>query len=57
MRNPKEVEFKIFPRIFALAEVAWTDYKKKNYFEFLERVKSFVRWLKFFDINFCTDSL
>lgn len=30
MRNPKEVEFKIFPRILALSEVAWCDPEKKN---------------------------
>jgi len=31
LRSPSDIEFKIFPRIFALSEVAWTNLNNKNY--------------------------
>ncbi len=33
-----KVEYMMFPRMLALAEVAWTPYEKKNYQQFLQRV-------------------
>jgi len=41
MKTPKDVEYKIFPRIFALAEIVWLEAKKKDYKNFLERVRKF----------------
>ncbi len=38
--NTDKVEFMAFPRMFALAEVAWTRPENKNYQDFLLRLKS-----------------
>lgn len=65
MKNPAEVEFKIFPRLFALAENAWGNnvsqhvkVKEYAYKIFKEKAKSLL--LKYFDknkISYCRDSL
>ncbi|WP_353182530.1 family 20 glycosylhydrolase, partial [Parapedobacter lycopersici] len=34
IETPNKVEFTIFPRLFALSEIAWTDPKKKNWQDF-----------------------
>ena len=36
MKTPEKVEYMIFPRIYALSEVAWTQPEEKNYTDFLE---------------------
>jgi len=38
-KDKKEVEFRLFPRMLALAEVAWTELENKNYKDFTERWK------------------
>src|SRR5262249_33294344 len=45
MPSPKDVEYMAFPRLAALAEVAWTSREKKNYPEFLERLNSHLQRL------------
>lgn len=47
MPNEQHVEFMIFPRITALAETLWSDPKKKDYSDFLDRVDIHqTRWQK-----------
>ncbi|HEY0772370.1 MAG TPA: family 20 glycosylhydrolase, partial [Sphingobacteriaceae bacterium] len=38
--NWKRVEYMIFPRMTALSEVLWSDSDKKNYPDFVRRLKS-----------------
>jgi len=52
MPDVKKVEYMIFPRILALAEMAWSAPERKNYNEFLQRVNSSLRFLK--GINYST---
>lgn len=40
------LEFSIYPRIFALAEVAWTKEKYKNYKDFYKRLEFFKAYMK-----------
>lgn len=46
------LEFSVFPRIFALAEVAWTKDKYKNYKDFYKRLDFFKLYMKSQNINF-----
>lgn len=39
MKTWKKVEYRAFPRIAALAEVAWTDQDKRNLTDFMNRLK------------------
>ena len=38
MKNPSKVEYMIFPRMSALAEVLWTPKEKKNWTDFQKRL-------------------
>jgi hexosaminidase len=40
MKNSEHVEYMVYPRAIALAEVLWTPKEKKNYDDFLERLKT-----------------
>lgn len=46
------LEFSIYPRIFALAEVAWTKEKYKNYKDFYKRLDFFKLYMKSKNINY-----
>lgn len=37
--NEKALEFSLFPRVFAFAEVSWTKPERRNYKDFLKRLK------------------
>jgi hexosaminidase len=39
MSNEKKVDYMIFPRMTALSETLWTNSEKKNYTDFLKRIK------------------
>ena len=48
----KHLEWQTFPRIVALAEVAWTSKKKKNYNVFLNHLNNFTNRLNILGINY-----
>lgn len=45
-------EFSVYPRIFAFAEVAWTEDKFKNYKDFYKRLDFFKMYMKSKNINY-----
>ena len=51
-RNPKNVEFMVFPRLVALAEVAWTPAGLKNYGDFTARLTKHFARLAVLDVNY-----
>jgi hexosaminidase len=51
MDSPEKVEYMIFPRIFAMAEIQWIDPEKKDYGNFLKRLKLFEPFLNQNKIN------
>ena len=51
-RNPKNVEFMVFPRLVALAEVAWTPATLKDYTDFTARLRQHVKRLGVLDVNY-----
>ena len=51
MATPEKVEYMIFPRMIALAEVLWTPKEKRNYTDFVRRLESHLRKLKKEGIN------
>lgn len=53
MATTDKVEYMIFPRICALAEVAWTPIVLKNYDDFLIRLKGHFELLDYYKINYC----
>ena len=38
LKTPAEVEYMVFPRVLALAEIVWTPASKKNYIHFISRL-------------------
>jgi len=51
-RTPKNVEFMVFPRLVALAEVAWTPARLKNYADFSARLTKHFARLGVLDVNY-----
>lgn len=52
MVTPDKIEYMVFPRICALAEVQWSQASNKNYDEFVGRLKEHFKLLKKLNINF-----
>lgn len=52
MKEPRDVEYMVFPRLLALAEVVWTPQETRNYDEFLTRVPAQLERLKKDGVNF-----
>lgn len=50
--NPKAVEYMAYPRMSALAEVAWTPAARREWPDFLARLAWHVRRLAILDVNF-----
>lgn len=50
--EPEKVEYMVFPRICALAEVLWTPSEKKNYIDFKYRLKKHFEILDLMKINY-----
>jgi hexosaminidase len=51
-RTPKNVEYMVFPRIIALAEVAWTPRAQRNFADFTARLAKHERRLAILDVNY-----
>jgi hexosaminidase len=51
-RTPKNVEFMVFPRLVALAEVAWTPRQLKNFADFRTRLTKHFARLNALDVNY-----
>ncbi|MFQ5536841.1 MAG: beta-N-acetylhexosaminidase [Gemmatimonadota bacterium] len=52
MKTEDQVEYMVFPRLFALAEVVWTPEKNKDLHAFRRRLKWHLRRLKAMGVNF-----
>ena len=52
MKTPGKVEYMIFPRMAALAEVLWTPKQMKNWQDFDRRIPALVERLEYQKINF-----
>jgi hexosaminidase len=50
--TPEKVEYMIFPRIFAIAEIQWSPQDKRSYDDFLIRVLDFQKYLDENKINY-----
>ena len=50
--NPKAVEYMAFPRMIALAEVAWTPTRQRSYEGFKSRLATHLQRLQILDVNF-----
>ncbi|HSC29386.1 MAG TPA: beta-N-acetylhexosaminidase [Vicinamibacterales bacterium] len=50
--NPKAVEYNAFPRLTALAEVAWTPAEQRQLDAFLPRLAAHLERLRILDVNF-----
>ena len=55
MPNQKHREYMIFPRILALAEIAWLPQSSKNYPDFKRRLTALLRHYDVMDINYFRD--
>jgi hexosaminidase len=51
-RTPKNVEYMAFPRLVALAEVAWTPRELKNFADFSARLRAHLARLSVLDVNY-----
>jgi hexosaminidase len=52
VRTPEKAEYMTYPRLCALAEVAWTEPQNKNYAQFLTRIREHFRRFDFYGVNF-----
>lgn len=53
MPNPAHVEYMVYPRAAALAEVVWTPRESRDYKNFMERMEKMVLRYYSYGINFC----
>ncbi len=51
-RTPKNVEYMVFPRLTALAEVAWTPREQRNFADFSARLRAHLARLGILDVNY-----
>ena len=51
-RTPKNVEYMVFPRLIALAEVAWTPRDQRNFADFSARLAKHLTRLGVLDVNY-----
>ncbi len=51
-RTPKNVEYMVFPRLLALAEVAWTPRELRDFADFQARLARHEQRLNVLDVNF-----
>lgn len=52
MPNTDHVEYMVFPRMLALAEVVWSDKGKKDWFDFKERLQAHYLLLQRMNVNY-----
>lgn len=52
IKTPDHVEYMVYPRACALAEVTWTSRKNKNYDDFVRRMKTHVKRLDKWKVNY-----
>ena len=52
LKSGRDVEYNVFPRAIALAEIAWTTSKTKNYNHFLQRLRKHKRMLTALQVNY-----
>ncbi|HEY2845519.1 MAG TPA: beta-N-acetylhexosaminidase [Bryobacteraceae bacterium] len=52
MADSRQVEYMLFPRLFALAEVVWSPQESRSYRDFLGRVPAQLAWLKQQGVNY-----
>ncbi|PSK82006.1 hexosaminidase [Prolixibacter denitrificans] len=53
MKTPERVEYMVFPRIAALAEVVWSPKASRNYDDFMSRMQDEVKRYDALGINYC----
>jgi len=51
MKNPAKVEYMLFPRIAALSEVGWTEYRDRNFSEFKPRLATQIKRYDLWGVN------
>ena len=52
MKDSRQVEYMIFPRILAMSEVVWSDPERRSYDAFVNRVENFHNRLEKMDYNY-----
>ena len=52
LKTPKHVEYHAWPRLAALSEVVWTPAERKDYADFVTRLRTHVRRLDALDVNY-----
>ncbi len=53
MQTPDDVEYMTFPRLLALAEIAWNSGRKQPWEDFLKRTEEYKKILKNYHIKYC----
>ena len=54
INNTREAEYMLFPRVLALAEVAWSPAEKLNWDNFKQRIPGLMDWMAAKDLHFAT---
>lgn len=53
MKTPEDVEYMTFPRILALAEIAWKSGRRQGWDDFAKRADHYRKIMKHYHIRFC----
>lgn len=52
LQTPSQVEYMVYPRASAIAEIGWTSLKQKDYSDFTNRLKTHFERLKYLAVNY-----
>lgn len=52
LQTPGQVEYMVYPRASAIAEIGWTSLKQKDYSDFTNRLKTHFERLKYLAVNY-----
>jgi hexosaminidase len=52
MKTPEHVEYMVYPRASAMAEVVWSPKESRNYDDFVQRMKTHVKRLDAWGVNY-----
>lgn len=52
LQTPSQVEYMVYPRASAIAEIGWTSLKQKDYGDFTNRLKTHFERLKYLAVNY-----
>lgn len=54
VENLEKIEYMIYPRVSAIAEIAWSDKSKRNYLDYFNRLDNYVKLLDIYKVGYAS---